>query len=95
MAEYYNNACKLNQKNGRFVFMSAASQVAPLLKTYIEMKEQAELFLLSSCPELIPVILKPGLVWHEQERSWSVPFKIASDIGYEINKKVISQLPGN
>ena len=41
------------------------------------------------------MILKPGLVWHEQERTWSVPFKIASDIGYELNKKIISQLPGN
>jgi len=29
------------------------------------MKEQAEQFLLNNCPELIPVILKPGLVWHE------------------------------
>jgi hypothetical protein len=50
---------------------------------------------LNNCPELIPVILKPGLVWHEQERAWSVPFKIASDFGYQLNKNLISHLPGN
>ena len=59
------------------------------------MKEQAEQILLNNCQELIPVILKPGLVWHENERSWSVPLKFASDFGYELNKNLISHLPGN
>ena len=59
------------------------------------MKEQAEAFLLNNCPELIPVILKPGLVWHENERAWTVPFKLASDFGYALNKNVISHIPGN
>ena len=58
------------------------------------MKEQAETFLLNNCPEIIPVILKPGLVWHEGERGWSLPLKIATDIGYKLNKNLVSQLPG-
>jgi hypothetical protein len=57
-----------------------------MLQTYILMKEQAEAFLLTSCPELTPVILKPGLVWSETERAWTIPFKLASDFGYQLNK---------
>jgi len=95
IAEYYNNACKQYSRKGHFVFLSAAPTIAPMLSTYIQMKEQAESFLLNNCPELIPIILKPGLVWHEGERNWSVPFKVATDIGYHLNKSVISHLPGN
>jgi len=66
-----------------------------MLQTYILMKEQAEAFLLTSCPELTPVILKPGLVGSETERPWTIPFKLASDFGYQLNKQLISHLPGN
>jgi hypothetical protein len=66
-----------------------------MLHTYIQMKEQAESFLINNCPDILPVILKPGLVWHEGERAWTVPFKLASDFGYLLNKNLISHLPGN
>lgn len=86
LAEHYN----LYQKtSGHFVFLSAAPSIAPLLRQYIEMKEQAEGFLLHNCPNLTPVILKPGLVWHESERSWSIPFKLASDFGWHLNRHFI------
>lgn len=77
------------------MFLSAAPTIAPLLRKYIEMKEEAESFLQHNCPELKPIILKPGLVWHEKERSWSVPLKFATDFGYNLNKNLISKLPGN
>ena len=51
--------------------------------------------MLNNCPDLIPVILKPGLVWSENERAWTVPIKLATDFGYALNKNVISNLPGN
>jgi len=95
IAEHYNNACKTSAKKGHFVFISAAPTIAPVLSEYIKMKEQAESFLLNSCPDLTPVILKPGLVWHENERAWSLPFKFATDFGYQVNKKIISHIPGN
>jgi hypothetical protein len=95
MAEYYNTACRLSGKPGRFVFLSAAPTIAPLLQLYLETKLQAEDFLLHNCPNLTPIILKPGLVWHESERSWSLPLKFANDIGYQFNKNVIKLIPGN
>ena len=91
LAEHYN----LARSSGHFVFLSAAPSIAPLLGQYIEMKEQAESFLINNCPNITPVILKPGLVWHESERSWSVPAKLVSDFGYHINRDIISKLPGN
>ena len=59
------------------------------------MKEEAESFLQHNCPDLYPIILKPGLVWHEQERAWTLPLKFATDFGYALNKNLISKLPGN
>ena len=81
LAEHFSNACK-NKGKGHFVFISAAPTIAPMLSLYIQMKEQAEAFLINNCPNISPVILKPGLVWHENERSWSVPLKIETDIGF-------------
>lgn len=92
LAEHYNLS---RSSGGHFVFLSAAPSIAPLLRQYIEMKEQAESFLLHNCPNLTPVILKPGLVWHESERSWSVPAKLLSDFGYHLNRDLISKVPGN
>jgi len=48
------------------------------------MKLEAEDYLMSNCPNLNVVILRPGFVWHEQERPWSVPIKAMSDIGFRL-----------
>ena len=51
MAENYNSACReASKQNGHFVFISAAPSIAPLLRQYILMKEQAEKFLIHNCP---------------------------------------------
>ncbi|CDW88623.1 UNKNOWN [Stylonychia lemnae] len=93
MAEHFNNACKKQDKKGHFVFISASKSITPVLQKYSDMKEQAESFLLNNCPEIIPVILRPGFVWSENERSWSVPVKVANDFGYELKKKVLPLIP--
>jgi len=41
------------------------------------------------------VILRPGFVWSDNERNWSVPVKAANDFGYEIKKKVLPMVPGS
>lgn len=68
MAEHYNNSLKKANAKGHFVFISAERSLVPLLQRYSEMKEQAEQFLLNNCPEITPVILRPGIVWNEKER---------------------------
>ena len=95
MAEHYNNALKQKGIKGHFLFISAAPSIAPMLTKYVQMKIQAENFLLNNCPELKPIILRPGFVYHPSERGWSVPVRVANDVGYELNKKVIRNLPGN
>lgn len=65
-----------------------------MLQKYLDMKLQAEGFLLHHCPNIEPVILRPSLVWHKTERSWSVPLAIATDLGNAIRKNVVSNLPG-
>ena len=71
----------------------------PLLSGYSKMKREAEDFLLTDadCQEHIkPIILRPGLVWHPSERSYTVPLKVATDIGYAFNKNFLDKIaPGN
>lgn len=44
------------------------------------MKREAETFILEECESISPTILRPGLVYHERDRPWSVPLGIASNI---------------
>ena len=65
--------------------MSASETIAPNLSKYSEMKREAENYLLEDdeCVKNInPIILRPGLVWHPSERGWSIPFMVATDIGF-------------
>ena len=39
------------------------------------------------------VILRPGMVWHPNQRKWAFPLKIATDIGYKFNKEVVQKTP--
>ena len=73
----------------QFVFLSASETIGPLLEKYSQMKRQAEDYLIydEDCEQkLNPVILRPGLVWHQNERQWSLPLKLATDFGYFLNK---------
>jgi hypothetical protein len=58
------------------------------------MKREAENYLLYHCQNIEPIILRPAFVWHENERGWSVPLAIATDIGYGIRKNIVENLPG-
>jgi hypothetical protein len=41
---------------------------------------------------LQPVILRPGLVWNLNERKYTIPLKVATDIGYYFNENVIKKV---
>jgi hypothetical protein len=88
----------LDQKiNGKkpFVFLSASKAIGPLLQEYSQMKQEAEIFLQTD-PDCVgslrPIILRPGLVWHEKERGFSVPLKVATDIGYWLNEHLVKKV---
>ena len=57
-----------------------------MLEKYLSTKEEAESFLIQNCPNIYPVILKPGLVWHEKERPITMPLKVAVDLGNFVGK---------
>jgi hypothetical protein len=66
-----------------------------MFKKYSDMKEEAERFLLIDdvCSQrLNPVILKPGLIYNSHKRGWLFPVKVATDMGYTLNKKVVSRM---
>jgi nucleoside-diphosphate-sugar epimerase len=91
------NAFAEHKTGGNFVFISAAKTIAPMFLKYSEMKQEAEDFLLKeeNKEKMNVVILRPGLVWHGSQRQWSFPLKLATDIGYTINRDIIKTLPNN
>lgn len=60
---------------------SIIGDASPQTRKYAEMKREAEAFLIEECESLSPTILRPGLVYHDHERPWSVPLGIASNLG--------------
>ena len=74
--------------------MSAEQVAGEILQDYLDRKREAENFLLYHCPNLIPVILRPAFVWHENERAWTVPLAYANDIGHSIRENIVKNLPG-
>ena len=59
---------------------SIIGDASPQTRKYVEMKREAETFLLEECGQLSSTILRPGLVYHDHERPWSVPLGIASNL---------------
>ena len=65
-----------------------------MFQKYSDMKREAEDYLLRA-ENIKPVILRPGLVWHQNQRQWSFPLKVATDLGYLINRDIVSKVaPG-
>ena len=46
------------------MFISAADTIAPMFKKYSDMKKEAGIEILKN-ENINPVILRPGLVWHQ------------------------------
>ena len=89
------NVAKLAKKDTNFVFISAADTIAPMFKKYSDMKGEAEAYLLKD-ENIKPVILRPGLVWHQNQRQWSFPLKVVTDLGYLVNRDIVSKVaPGS
>ena len=60
---------------------SIMGQGVPQARKYADMKREAENFLINQCDSVSPSIIRPGLVYHDLERPWSVPLGIAANVG--------------
>ena len=75
-------------------FMISSEKAPPFMSKYLTTKLEAEQFLVNECKNLRPVILRPGFIVSQSDRSWSVPLKYVVDITATLNSRIISQLPG-
>ena len=74
------------------MFISAAKTIAPMFQKYSETKQEAEDFLLKDggvSGQSNIVILRPGMVWHPNQRKWAFPLKLATDFGFKFNQDVV------
>jgi len=57
------------------------------------MKLEAEQFLKEECESLDVVVLRPGLVYSQSQRSWTVPMGILSSLGSKLMQPAGLDLP--
>lgn len=58
------------------------------------MKREAEQYLIKNCDSLFAAILRPGLVYHDTERPWSVPLGLLSNLSHTMALAGSSGPPG-
>ena len=70
------------------MFLSAEESIISTQqsKRYAEMKREAEQFLIEECDSLYSAIIRPGLVYHQSERPWSVPLGLFSNFSHSVTK---------
>ena len=90
---------KLNKKIN-FVYISAERGLPLPLSLafggYIESKKRAEQSLLNSKDVLNPTILKPGIICHPEQRSWSVPlYHSVNFLNSVVEKGILSKINSN
>ena len=49
------------------------------------MKWEAEKFMIDECDALYKAILRPGLVYHQGERPWSMPLGLLSNLTHKVS----------
>mmetsp|Transcript_33426 Transcript_33426/g.51310 ORF Transcript_33426/g.51310 Transcript_33426/m.51310 type:complete len:250 (+) Transcript_33426:14-763(+) len=92
VAKVLADSVESKDEKKNLVFISAEPSVMPMLQKYSETKKEAEEFLLEDqaiIENLARVILRPGMIWHNKQRQWAMPLKVANDIGYKLNKEVV------
>jgi nucleoside-diphosphate-sugar epimerase len=95
LAEKFDAYHKQNQTRGTFVFLSAEPSILPLpnFEKYAAMKLEAENYLKTQCENLDVVVLRPGLVYSQSTRSWTVPMGIASSLGASLLQPTGIEVP--
>ena len=68
------------------IVMISSSKAPPFLPKYLSTKIEAENFILNECPHLNRTIIRPGFIWNQEHRSWSVPLSYSVDFLYRLNQ---------
>lgn len=84
------NELKMNKK---IVYMSAASH-PPLLKRYLTTKMDAEDYL-KNLPNIRATALRPGVVWSQEERAWTVPIRYVLEAENFALRHLMKNLPSS
>lgn len=94
MARELNETVKEGEERKRFVMVSSA-KAPPFLPEYITTKRDGEQFLINQCPNLVPFVLRPGFIYNQEHRGWSIPLQKGVDLGWYVFNNVGKQLPGH
>mmetsp|Transcript_11158 Transcript_11158/g.18740 ORF Transcript_11158/g.18740 Transcript_11158/m.18740 type:complete len:103 (-) Transcript_11158:227-535(-) len=92
-----NVARAINEKStaenkANFVMVSSAKP-PPFLPAYLTTKIEAENFILEECPNLKPLIVRPGFIWNKEHRGWSIPLRYTCELLFQINENVGKKTP--
>ena len=91
MARKFDQICEKRDREGTFVFLSAEASISAtvlndeIARRYADLKREAEDFLISECPALHTSIIRPGLVYHQSERPWSLPLGFLSNLTHTLS----------
>ena len=66
----------------RHFVMLSSEKAPPFLDQYLTTKLEAEQYLREECPNIKPVLLRPGFIWDAQHRWWSVPLHYGVDLAW-------------
>lgn len=88
MATKFNKVCEQRGKIGTFVFLSAEQSImsSQQSRKYAELKWEAEDFLKTDCDALYSAIIRPGLVYHDSERPWSMPLGLFANLSHALSR---------
>ena len=86
MAAKFNAICEERGRTGTFVLLSAEASIisSQQSRRYVDMKREAEQYLMRDCDSLFAAILRPGLVYHDTERPWSMPLGLISNLSHSV-----------
>ena len=84
------------ERNTKLKFVMISSEKAPpFLERYLTTKLEAEQYLVNECKNLHPIIIRPGFIVNQAERSWSAPLQYPVNILSMINSNVVQKfVPG-
>ena len=74
--------------------MISSAKAPPFTPAYLDTKIEAENYLKNECPNLVPYIIRPGFIWNQEHRGWSIPLKYVCDLLYCYNENIGKKLPG-
>ena len=66
--------------------MLSSEKAPPFLDQYLTTKLEAEQYLKEECPNIKPILLRPGFIWDAQHRWWSVPLSYGVDMAWQVGE---------